>query len=106
MVTRAVTTDRFRIDPALARPDRGRTLAAFVFRLGYRDRSATLTVREGFVTDEFIDLARTERRDADQERRLDALKREMADRVLAHSAGEVYDAVVSSERGEVRGPRS
>ena len=48
-------------------------------------------MREGFVTDEFIDLARTEHRDAAQERRLDVLKREMADSVLAHPAGEVYD---------------
>ncbi|MGZ6643871.1 MAG: hypothetical protein ACXVFT_18870 [Solirubrobacteraceae bacterium] len=95
MVTRAVTGDRFRVDPALARPERGRALEAFVFRLSYGERSATLSVREGFVTDEFIDLARTEHRDAEQERRLDALKREMADRVLARSAGEVYDAVVS-----------
>jgi hypothetical protein len=94
MVTRAVTGDRFRVDPALARPEHGRGLEAFVFRLTYRDRSATLTVREGFVTDGFIDLARTERRDADQERRLDALKREMADRVLARAASEVYDAEV------------
>ena len=92
MVTRAVTGDRFRVDSALARPERGRALEAFVFRLGYRDRSTTLTVREGFVTDEFIDLARTEHRDADQERRLDALKRDMAERVLAHPASEVYDA--------------
>jgi hypothetical protein len=106
MVTRAVTGDRFRVDRALARPERGRALEAFVFRLSHRDRSATLTVREGFVTDEFIDLARTEDRDDDQERRLDALKRDMAERVLAHPASEVYDAVVSSERGEVRGPRS
>src|SRR3954465_6272383 len=75
LVTRAVTGDRYRVDPALARPERGRALAAFVFRVTYRDRSATLIVREGFVTDEFIDLARTEHRDPDQERRLDALKR-------------------------------
>jgi hypothetical protein len=51
-------------------------------------------VREGFVTDEFIDLARTEHRDAEQERRLDALKREMADRVLAQPASAVYEADV------------
>jgi hypothetical protein len=95
LVTRAITGDRFRVDPALARPERGRAREAFVFRLAYRDRSATLTVREGFVTDEFIDLARTEHRDAGQERRLDALKREMADRVLAQPAGAVYDADVS-----------
>jgi len=92
MVTRAVTGDRFRTDPALTRPERGRALEGFVFRLGYRDRQVTLAVREGFVTDEFIDLARTEKRTADQEKRLDALKLEMADRVMARPASEVYDA--------------
>lgn len=92
MVTRAVTDDRFRVDAALARPERGRALERFVFRLGYRERRVTLALRGGFVTDEFIDLARTEERTTDQEQRLDALKREMADRVMARPAGEVYDA--------------
>jgi hypothetical protein len=92
LVTRAVTGDRFHVDPALARPERGRALERFVFRLRYRDRQTTLTVREGFVTDEFIDLARTADRDAEQERRLDTLKREMADRVMAQPAAAVYDA--------------
>jgi hypothetical protein len=91
MITRAVTGGRFRIEPALARPERGRALERFVFRLSYRERSVTLALREGFVTDEFIDLARTPERTADQERRLDALKRDMADRVMARSAHEVYD---------------
>jgi hypothetical protein len=95
MITRAVTGERFRVVPSLARPERGRALEAFVFRLSYRDRSTTLSVREGFVTDEFIELARTKARDAEQERRLDVLKREMADRVLRHTADEVYDAVES-----------
>ena len=93
MVTRAVTGDRFRVDASLARPERGRALERFVFRLGYRDRRTTLTLREGFVTDEFIALARTEPRSAAQERRLDVLKLEMADRVMARPAAEVYDAV-------------
>jgi hypothetical protein len=92
MITRAVTDGRFRIEPALARPQRGRALERFVFRLSYRERSVTLALREGFVTDEFIDLARTPERTADQERRLDALKREMAERVMARPAHEVYDA--------------
>jgi hypothetical protein len=91
MITRAITGGRFRVDPALARPERGRALEAFTFRLAYRGHSTTLILREGFVTDEFIDLVRTEQRDAEQERRLDALKREMAAHVLAHSAAEVYD---------------
>lgn len=100
MVTRAVSGDRFRVDAALARPERGRALERFVFRLAYRQRGATLAVRQGFVTDEFIDLARTDERTASQERRLDVLKQEMADRVMARPASEVYDA---SET--IRGPR-
>lgn len=95
LVTRAVTGDRFRVNAALARPERGRALERFVFRLDYRDRRATLAVRQGFVTDELIDLARTEERSADQERRLDVLKREMADRVMARPAGDVYGASAS-----------
>ena len=91
LVTRAVTGDRYRIDESLARPERGRTLERFVFRLRYRDRGVTLELRDGFVTEEFIDLARTEGRDADQERRLDTLKQEMADRVMARPAADVYD---------------
>jgi hypothetical protein len=92
LVTRAVTGERYRIDGSLARPERGRTLERFVFRLTYRDRSVTLQLREGFVTEEFIDLARTEDRDAEQERRLDTLKQEMAERVMARAADEVYAA--------------
>jgi hypothetical protein len=91
LVTRAVTGARFHVDPALARPERGRALERFVFRLGYRDRRVTLLLRDGFVTDEFIDLARAEHRDAGQERRLDTLKAEMAERLMARPASEVYD---------------
>jgi hypothetical protein len=91
LVTRAVTGDRYRVDPELARPERGRALERFVFRLIYRDETVTLELREGFVTDEFIDLARTEPRDADQERRLDVLKLEMAERVMSRPAADVYD---------------
>jgi len=91
LVTRAVTGERFHLDPGLARPERGRTLERFVFRLGYRDRRTTLALREGFVTEEFIDLARTEERTAEEERRLDTLKAELAERVMARAAEEVYD---------------
>ena len=91
LVTRAVTGNRFRVDAALSRAERGRTLERFVFRLRYRESDRTLVLREGFVTEEFIDLARADPRTPDQERRLDALKREMAARVLARPASEVYD---------------
>jgi len=92
MVTRGVTGDRFHLLPALARPERGRALERFVFRLGYRGRHTTLALREGFVTDEFVDLARAEGRSTEQEHRLDALKLELADRVMSRPAAAVYDA--------------
>jgi hypothetical protein len=91
LVTRAVTGGRYVLDPALARPERGRAMERFVFELAHRGRRVTLAVRQGFVTDEFIDLARTDPRSEEQERRLDRLKREMADRVMATPAVDVYD---------------
>jgi hypothetical protein len=90
LVTRAVTENRYRVDPGLALSERGRTLDRFVFRLGYRDRTVVLAVRDGYVTDEFIALARKQGRSEDEDRRLDVLKREMADRVMASPAADVY----------------
>ena len=92
LVTRAVTGGRFRLDPALTRPARGMALERFVFRFGYRERTVTCTLREGFVTDEFVALARAERRTESQERHLDALKHDLAQRVMSRPAAEVCDA--------------
>lgn len=91
MVTRAVTEGRYVVDDALARPERGPTHERFVFRLGYRGRSVTVVLREGYVGKEFIALARTEERTEEQESRLTVLKREMAELLLATPATEVYD---------------
>lgn len=91
MVTRAVTEDRYVVDPALERPDRGRVLERYVFRLGYRGQGITLLLREGYVVPEFIDLARQEQRTVAEEERLTVLKAEMATRLLARPAAEVYD---------------
>jgi hypothetical protein len=91
LVTRAVTEGRYVVDPALARPERGRALERFVFQLAYRDRAVTLAAREGFVTDELIDLAREQGRTAAEEVRFAAVKQEIADRVMSADAVEVYD---------------
>jgi hypothetical protein len=91
LVTRAVTENRYLVDPALARLERGRALERFVFELSYRERTVTLLVREGYVTDEFIGLARTQDRSEAEETRLTALKREMAARVTSVPATDVYD---------------
>ena len=95
LVTRAVTGDRFVVDAGLALPERGWTRERFVFRLGYRGATVALGVREGFVTEEFLELARTERPSAEQTARLDVLKREMAERVMACPASEVYEPLAS-----------
>lgn len=91
LVTRAVTEERLILDPTLARPDHGRARERFVFRLRYGERSVTVMLRPGFVTEEFIALTRQDVRTTAEESRLTAMKVEMAERVMAAPAGEVYD---------------
>jgi hypothetical protein len=90
-VTRAVSDDRYTVDRALLRADRGRLLEDFVFEVTIGERTATLLLRDGYVTDEFVDLARAADRTPEQERRLDELKAQLAQRVMAAPAADVYD---------------
>jgi hypothetical protein len=91
-VTRAVTDGRYTVDRSLVRPDRGRLLEDFVFVVRVGDQTAaTLLLRDGFVTDAFIDLVRTQHRTDSQEARLDELKARLAQRVMATPAAGVYD---------------
>ena len=96
MVTRAVTQDRFAVDAALARPELGRERERFVFEVGYGGRSVTLLLRDGFVSPEFIDLARAGERTEEQEARLDELKAQMAENVTGAAAADVYDVAESA----------
>jgi hypothetical protein len=91
MVTRASTGGRFVIEPSLARPERGKTLSHYVFELSYRDVTVTALVREGLVRDEFIALGNKRNPTPEEKERLTWMKQEMADRLLALPAGEVYD---------------
>ncbi len=91
VVTRAVTEGRYVVDRALLRADRGRLLEDFVFEVGLGGTTVTLLLRDGFVDDEFIDLARTEPRTAAQESRLAALKIRLAQQVMATPAVDVFD---------------
>ena len=75
----------------MARPDLGRLRQSFVFQIKIAGRVATLLLRKGFVTAEFIDLAGKSDRTQTQEARLDQLKAELAQRVLAAPAEDVYD---------------
>lgn len=93
MVTRAVTEDRYIVDDELARPELGPTGERFVFRLSYRGRSVTIALRPGYVLEEFIALVGKNERSAAEESRLTVLKQEMAERLLASPATDVYDVV-------------
>ncbi|UQX10151.1 hypothetical protein [Candidatus Mycobacterium methanotrophicum] len=90
-VTRAVTNGRYTVDPALARPDRGRLLGDFVFQISIAGRVATLLLRPGFVTAEFIDLVGNSDRSQAEEAHLDQLKAQLAQQILAAPAEDVYE---------------
>jgi hypothetical protein len=96
LVTRAVTDGRFTVDPSLARPELGVARERFVFRVRYRDRTVTPTLREGFVTESFIALTRKEERPVEEEQLLSTMKSQMAARVMAAGPAEVYDATTGS----------
>jgi hypothetical protein len=90
-VTRAVTDGRYTVDRTLLRADRGRLLEDFVFEVAIGEESVTLLLRDGFVTEEFIDLVRTDERTDAEERRLDELKAQLAQRVMTTPAADVYE---------------
>lgn len=92
-VTRAVSDGRYVVDRSLVRPDRGRLLEDFVFVVAVGEHTATLVLQDGFVTDEFIDLARTEDHSDAQEKRLDELKAQLAQRVMGTAAEDLFDTV-------------
>ena len=91
-VTGAMSGGRYVVDPDLARGELGWVRARFVFNLAYRGRRVSLTLRNGFVTEEFLELARLDPRTPEQEARLSVMKREMAELVMGSPAERVYDA--------------
>jgi hypothetical protein len=92
-VTRAVSDGRYVVDRTLVRSDLGRLREDFVFMVEVGGRTATLLLHDGFVTDEFIDLARTENRNDAQDQRLDELKAQLAQQVIASPSDHVFDVL-------------
>lgn len=90
MVTRSLTEGRYVVDDGLAQPDRGETLARYVFVLTYREATVRLRIREGIVRDEFIQLGKKPDRTAAETERVEWLKHDMAERLLALPADHVY----------------
>lgn len=95
MVTRMVTGGRYTVDVTLAGDDVLESpKGSYFFRLTYRGRSVELTLRPGFVVEEFVTLARKQTRTPAEEERLTWLKQDMAKRLLSHPAEELYDATL------------
>lgn len=95
MVTRMVTGGRYNVDLTLAADDVIKSpKGSYLFRMKYRGRSVDLTLRPGFIVEEFVKLAKQETRTAAVEERLAWLKNDMAQRLLSHMAEDLYDAVV------------
>ena len=90
MVTRAVSEGRYLVDAALERPERGTTLERYVFEIAYRGRLVRLAIHEGIVDDEFVRLGRLESRSPEEALRLEELKIDMAQRLLARPSEAVY----------------
>lgn len=96
MVTRAVSDGRYHLDLALPGPPapeaaRGR----YLFRLHHFGTTVTLVLRPGQVQQAYIDLSRKPMRSAAEGAELEALKAEMAARLSASPAAQVYHAEVT-----------
>ncbi|MCI5073559.1 hypothetical protein [Oricola sp.] len=91
MVTRSTSEERYVIDDALAEPERGETLMRYVFHVSCGDETVRLHIRDGIVRDDFIALGRKPDRTAQEEERLVDLKRDMAERLFALPAHQIYE---------------
>lgn len=92
-VTRALSDGRLTVDRSLG----GRNVideppGPYLWRFTYRGRTVVATVRPGHVREEFVRLGAKPDRDAAETARHEALKREMAQRLLPLPAADVYDA--------------
>lgn len=97
MVTRAVTDGRYLVEPEIAPSHAPRGPSGrFFFRFHYGATTVALTLRSGFMSDEFIDVV-CQGADTPEEVEVAArMKQEMADRLQGLPAAEVYDADVST----------
>lgn len=96
LVTRCLTDGRYLVDKNL--PEAANELESpggrYYFRLSYRGKLVVITIRPGYVRDEFIQLARKKERTSEEERLLAEMKREMADRLMRARAEDIYDAKI------------
>ncbi|MFC7704173.1 hypothetical protein ACFQXB_08205 [Plastorhodobacter daqingensis] len=92
-VTRAFTDGRYEVNRSLGGADVISALPGpYLWRFTLGDRGVEVTIRPGHVLPEFVALGALSSRDADQDARLEFLKREMAQRLLPLPAQDIYRA--------------
>ncbi|MDQ3569464.1 MAG: hypothetical protein M3450_00640 [Actinomycetota bacterium] len=91
LVTHGFTEGRYVVDPALERPERGDTLRTFAFSVTYRDRTVSLVLREGFVSDEFVRLAQASDLTGEEQQHFAKMKQALADHLMATNAVDVFE---------------
>lgn len=90
-VTRALTDGRYHVERALGGKDIiSDPPGPYLWRFTLAERSVEVTIRPGHVLPDFVTLGAMQMRSAEQEARLEFLKREMADRLLPLAATEIY----------------
>jgi len=97
MVTRAASGNRYRVVTELAGDGVPEAPGGhFCFRLHYGAVVVDLTLRDGLVPEEFVEVACREAPSAAEAEHAQRLKEEMAARLMRLSPDEVYDAEVIS----------
>jgi len=97
MVTRALTDGRLVVDKSIGGKDViSEPPGPYVWRFSYRGRTVEVRIRPGHVREEFVALGAKPDRTAAEDERLEWLKSEMAERLLALPAADIYEASVRS----------
>ncbi|MBS3936629.1 MAG: hypothetical protein KGZ43_10700 [Sulfuritalea sp.] len=92
MVTRMVSSGRYKVDFSIAGADVPKSpTGSYFFRFKYRGRTVDLALCPGIVREEFLRLARQEKLTPEEATRLEELKADMADRLLAQPAEALFD---------------
>ncbi|QPT39679.1 Uncharacterised protein [Oligella ureolytica] len=93
MVTRAVTDNRYHIDPSLRRSGRGPRVELYYFEFSYRGKTVKLQVKDGLLLPEFIAIVDKENKTPEEKARIVELRAEMAAKLLSLPCDEVYEVV-------------
>lgn len=95
MVTRAMTDGRLVVDKSIGGKDViNDHPGPYVFRFTYRGKTAEAVIKPGHVREEFVTLGAKMDKTAEDVLRHEALKAEMASRLLPVAAEQIYSASV------------